>query len=287
VNHLVYLSYGQGPHVDETRFAILSAVHHDGPSPAGYQTVVITDNPAAYADFPVSTDLLTPEQIRDWPGPTGYIHRIKILALQQLMQRRPGKAVMVDGDTYFRRSPTALFERVAPGRSVMHVREGTIGHLVALGHIRQQLVQVKNNLGPAGRYDFAAGTAMWNSGVIGIDPADAGLFTDVIALNDSIRQQVPVKIAEQLAFNRVLERHTHLAESRDIVFHYHQDFMRDRFRQRLPGLMRQTASLPAVERAAALWSQRPLPPRGKQIKAAIKRPLKRFGLFQHDLETSV
>lgn len=295
MNHVVFLSYGSGPHVDETRFAILSAVHQDGPqdgsqdlsSPQGYEIVVVTDDPSAYANLGVQTELVTAAQIREWAGPVKFDHRIKICALAHVMQQRPGPAALVDGDSYFLHSPAQLFERIGPDKTIMHLCEGQIGHLVALGYNRQRLMQMSHDLGAAGRYNFSAATTMWNSGVVGLHPDSTPLFDQILALNDAIHAAVPTNVSEQLAFGSVLDRHTRLTPARDIVFHYHQDFMRNPFRHRLPELMRQTANLPPAQRAAALWPHRPLPPQVKVIKAALKRPLKRFGFFRHDLETSV
>ena len=41
---LVYLSYGQGGHVGETVFSILSAFHRAGPGPRDFGIVVYTDD---------------------------------------------------------------------------------------------------------------------------------------------------------------------------------------------------------------------------------------------------
>ena len=288
MNQLVFYSYGPGPHVAETVFAVLSAVRLDGVSPADYQVVVVTDAPDAFAGLPVAVEPVTPEQVRHWAGPANFNHRIKIGVIQHVLARRGGPVVMVDGDCYFLKSSARLFDRVGPGRSVMHVREGELGHLAALGYDRNRLAELSIDLGSAGgRYAFSLTTPMWNAGVLGIDPADAPRLDEVLALTDAVHAAVPTKVSEQLAFSVVLGRHNRVTPTRDVVFHYHQFFIRDPFRQRLPPLMRETADLPPAERAAALFPHRPVAPTGKRIKAAFKRALKPLGLFKHDLETSV
>ena len=287
MKQLVFYSYGLGPHVAETSFAVLSAIHLDGVAPAAYQIVVVTDTPEQFANLPVAVEPVTAEQVREWAGPANFNHRIKIGVIAHVLAKRGGPVVMVDGDCYFLKSPARMFERVGPGRSVMHVREGELGHLIALGYDRQRLAEMSHNLGPAGRYAFDLKTPVWNAGVLGIDPADAGRLDEVLALTDAIHAAVPTKISEQLSFSVVLGRHNRLSPTRDVVFHYHQFFIRDPFRERLPTLMRDVAHLPPAERAAALHPHRPVAPTGKKVKAAFKRALKPLGLFKHDLETSV
>ncbi len=288
MNRLVFLSYGSGPQPDEIAFAVLSAVRFDGAEPAAYRMVVVTDAPGRFAGLPVTLEAVSAEQMNAWRGPAGFGHRVKIEALRHATRDGAGKAIFVDSDVYFRRSPAELFDRIGPGRAIMHVMEGTVGHLHALGHYRHRLAALSLDLGPTmGRYDVGPDTHDWNAGVVGIDPADAPRLADVLALTDAIYAAVPSVVSEQLAFTLVLNRHTRLSPAIDVVFHYHQHFIRDAFRLGLPDLLRSTAHLPPAERAAAVYAHRPLPPLVKKLKAAFKRSLKPLGLFKHDLETSV
>jgi hypothetical protein len=287
MNHLLFYSYGHGPHVAETAFAILSAIRLDGVSPSAYQIVIATDTPDDFANLPVAIEAVTSEQVRDWAGPADFNHRVKIGVLAHVLAKRGGKVAGVDSDVYFLRSPARLFDRIGPGRSVMHVREGEIGHLIALGYERHRLAQMAHDLGSAGRYTFDLKTPVWNAGVLGVDAADAGLLDPVLALTDAIHAEVPTNISEQLAFSVVLNRHTVVRPTRDVVFHYHQSFIRDPFRFRLPALMRDAAHLPPAQRANTLYPHRPVAPVAKWLKAAVKRSLKPLGLFKYDLETSI
>ena len=287
MNQLLLLSYGVGPHVAETQSAIMSAFRHDGPVPRGYAVVVVTDMPAQFDGLPVRVEAVLPEQLRAWAGPAAFNHRIKILAVRHVMGRHGGRTVLVDGDTYFRRPPAELFDRVGPGRSLMHVREGTIGARAALGYDRHRLAGMTHDLGAVGRYEFDPRTPIWNAGVIGLDPADANRLDDVLALTDAIHAAVPTKISEQLAFSSILGRHTRLSGCRDLVYHYHPPVVRNPFRTRLPDALRDTADLPLPERALQLYDVRPTAPWSKMLKASVKRCGRVVGLFQHDLETSV
>ena len=287
-NLLTYLSYGTGPHVDETRYSILSAVHRAGANPR-FEIVVVTDEADAFANLGATILAVGAGQFRDWAGPSNFNHRIKILAMKRVMRDRNPKAVaLVDGDTFYLRSPGRLFDRIGPGRGLMHVTEGRIGQLVALGHNRHGLSEMTHDLGtPGGPYDFDQTTPMWNAGVVGLSGDDAGLLDEVVKLTDAIHRTVPTHISEQLAFSRVLGRRIEMSDCRDVVFHYHQAFIRDRFRFKLPGLLRETEGMPPADRGRSLYAERPKPPFKKVMRAAIKRRLKPLGLFKNDLETSV
>ena len=168
----------------------------------------------------------------------------------------------------------------------MHVREGEIGYLAANGYMRQRLPGLAFTVNDGDRYDLKPETPMHNAGVIGIHPDDALLVGKVLELTDAIHAAAASWLSEQVAFSCVLNRHTHVSSCRDVIFHYHEYFIRDAFRLKLPGWMRETAALSVQERAKVLHARRPRPPLKKKLKALIKRPLKRLGFHRHDLNTS-
>jgi hypothetical protein len=207
------------------------------------------------------------------------------MALTTALKTYDGPALLIDGDTYFRCSPDHLFRRITPEQSVMHVMEGYVGHLRAVGHARHRLSTLSVNVGV--EYQFAKDTPMWNSGVVGVHPARAGVLEEAVALCDALHAAAPSWISEQLAFSSVLRRHTRVRESRDVIFHYHPRDIRTPFRQMLPILMSQYGALPPFEKASALYVHRPRPSSAKRWKARAKRVAKPLGFFKHDLETSV
>ena len=165
---------------------------------------------------------------------------------------------MIDADTYFLQSPQRLFDRIGPGRTLMHIPEGAIGHLVALGHERHQLVTHRvptDNGGLQLHEDWV----MWNSGVVGVDPTDLPLVEQALKLNDAIRTTTGHKNSEQMAFTEIFRNHSQLSTSRDIVFHYFLPFLRNPFRAQLHGLLDKSQTLAASERAPFLYAHRPRP----------------------------
>jgi hypothetical protein len=282
---LMYLSYGTGPHVSEVIFSIFSCLYHLQPSDA-VRIVVYTDDPSPFEKLPVHIEQISTEQMRDWAGPKDYLHRRKIMALATALEKFATPVIMIDGDTYFRRSPEHLFTRVGVGKSLMNLREGELGYLVAQGYLRHHLPGLSFTLSDGDRYDLRAESPMHNAGVLGIHPSDAGLLKKTLELCDAIYLASSGLTSEQIAFTQVLLRHTQVASCRDVLFHYHEKFIRDPFRERLPRWLEESANLPLEERVAVMYHHRPKPPLSKKLKAAIKRPLKRLGFFRHDLQTS-
>ncbi len=287
MNTLIYLSYGQGPHVCETVFSILSALYQDNGTPTGYQIAVYTDTPQEFSGFGVAIEAITPDQMRSWAGPYNFNHRRKIVALATAMRQSKDSVVLIDSDTYFLRSPRLLFDRIAPGQSLMHISEGQIGYLLAMGPMRSRLPGKSFDLGSGNTYALTANTRMYNAGVIGLHATDAPLLDEVLNLTDMIHSAAPSWCSEQLAFTCVLSRRTCVQTCRDIVFHYTKGLLRDPFRKNLPAWMQQHSNLPLRERAATLYNLRPVTPMNKKIKAALKRTMKPLGLFRHDAETSI
>jgi hypothetical protein len=161
---VVYLSYGQGAHVDENIYSILTLFRFLSPQDRRWRVVVYTDDPAPFRGLPVTIEPLGPAVLADWAGPFGYGHRRKTMCILDALQRFRRPLMFVDGDTWFRRHPRSILDRVEPGRAFLHLRERRL------------------RLDPAWRdwsapadmsADMPADPVMWNSGVVAVHPADA------------------------------------------------------------------------------------------------------------------
>lgn len=275
---LLYLSYGVGPHVQEIIFSILSFHHLSGPKD-DIAVVVYTDTPDAFGGLGVEIEVLDPSLLTAWLGGSTYIHRRKLACMIDAVQRRPGKVVFVDGDTYFRRSPHLLFDRVGPGRCCMHLLEIRLRESSSKAH-RDLADIVRDHRFVDGRGDavsFAANPVMWNSGVIGVHSDDAARLDDALVLLDQLWAVIrSVHTVEQFAVGCFLER-LDLQATDDVVFHYWPLPLRDPFRKLLPDILRAGLQLPVAERAAFSYAARPRPSAGMRLKMAIKRCLQRAG----------
>ena len=283
MGNLVYVSYGSGPHVQEVRFSILSALRFRGGWPSDDRLLIYTDTPADFQGLGATIHPLTPEQLAAWTGPGGYHYRRKIVVLSTALRTYDGPSVLVDGDTYFLKPPGTLFSRIKPGQSLMHLLEGRTGSLDVL----KPMSFVGKSFALNGETFEAGGDLpMWNSGVVGVHPADVGAVDQTAELCDVLQRESPSRISEQLAFAMVLGRRTRIVGCRDVVYHYYAKELRRPLHAALPRLVEQHRHLPLSEQARALYRHRPATSPRVQLKQAIKRAARPFGFFAHDFDRS-
>jgi len=289
MKNLVYLSYGPGLHEQEITFSILSAYHWLGVGDPDMRIVIYTDRPETFSTLKVATVVLDASTLKEWAGPAGFGHRRKILALRDALQRFDGPSAILDGDTYFRRSPWKLFDRIGPGRAVMHLREGSMDFLP--GPVHGELVSLLRDGGPwadlsGAALSISASAPMWNSGVIGADPSDVRLLDESIHLTDQLSSRSKLHTLEQFALGTVLGRETRLREVGDIVFHYWDRSYRDPFHRLLPELLKRTATMPLAGRARHCYAYRPRPSLRRRARLLCNRWLRRIGLLPPIMRSS-
>lgn len=247
---LLYLLYGDDPRFwEQARYSILTAL---GQGSEGYSILVATDHPERAEGWPVSVWSFDAEQLATWAGPAAYLHRSKNRAMAAVMDAHPEQVVcLVDSDTWFMASPEGLFQRVGPGRSLLHASEGPLGE----GH--PQIVERWRAHGSAPA-DVEALT-MLNSGVVGLHPADRGLLDIALARVDAIYAATQVFNAEQLGLGLVLTERTEVSFADDLVRHY---WGRDRpfLQVEIARFLRQSGGLSVEARARAAVAHTPRVP---------------------------
>lgn len=277
---LVYLSYGTGPHVDEIIYSILSVHHWIGPAESGIEIIVYTDSPAAFVGLGATIVELDDATLREWAGRMNYAHRRKPEAMRDALARTGGRVAMIDGDTWFRQSPAALFDRIAPGRGILHICEYRLGdHDDPQSQSFAAMLAEREWRDLSGR-PIATGNnpAMWNSGVIGVHSSDAGLIDEALHLLDQLAEAAPgTHYIEQFAVGHCLAP-LQLAEAADTVFHYWPPHLRDPFKHRLAAVLAEGQGMPLHERAHRAFSARPRASIAAQAKMALKTLLFRLGV---------
>ncbi len=257
---LVYLSYGGDPvQIAETTFGILSAARLVEPAD-GIRILLYTDDPRSYDDLPADVRPVSPGELATWSGADGYQHRRKAAVVRDALASSGGSVAFVDADTWFRRHPTDLFERIAPGRSVLHIPEGPLRtspwppHRALAAHLDTQEYQ-----DTAGRPTRVRGDAVvWNSGVIGMDAGDVQAVDEALHLIDQIwAGHRGNKTVEQVAMSHQLVERTVVQGASDVVYHYWPDQVRRPFHPVLLRELERTRGLPPAERAEVLHRIRP------------------------------
>lgn len=212
---LIYLVYGANTYHQEAVFSIASALAGLRETPGeGLDIQVFTDNPAPYQRLPVRVRELDEDTRKTWIAPHGYHFRAKHVVMQQVLQESE-RALLIDTDTFFHCSPLELFRRIEPGTLLCN----------AFG------LQYGSNK-EAGLYQTLAGVLrqrnladdqmpLLNSGVIGLDRADAGILEQSIALMDEFYPLAQgAYTLEEFCLSVAAYRTTQVRECPDLIHHY-------------------------------------------------------------------
>lgn len=281
MNTLLYISYGRGPHEKEVEYSILSAQRWS-PSGSRYRVLVLTDHPNSFAGVDAQVKFIAPQQWKEWSGPANFPHRRKILALQHAMSISDGAVILLDGDTWLRAPAECLFDRVASGSALMHIREGRVCEidtplLKSVHHLLQQTALTDSQ---GTHYKIPTDAYMWNAGVIGLHPDNIDLLAEVLTLTDQLCERSNLHILEQLAFSYTLSQRTLLREADDLVFHYWPPYLHAPFRHRITNIFANAERLQGQERLEYLFANRPQPTWSRRGKVLLKRCAQLLGLIR-------
>ena len=232
MNTLVYLLYGAHREYQiELTYSVLSALHWAGDRCSDLRIALVTDEANRRTDLPVENIVFSPAEFAGWTRDGLYRHEAKIHVVIEALNLFKGKVALIDTDTYFLRDPRALFDRIAPGSSVMHAYEGTLGNDRLLSPI------LRTATCDSSAYPISAATRLFNSGVIGIDYTDRAIVDDILPMVGRLYSVYPAFNIEQFACSVVLDRRTSLADGADLIRHYfghERGFIRARIAESFP-----------------------------------------------------
>ncbi|QPN45949.1 hypothetical protein I5S86_03325 [Priestia aryabhattai] len=254
---LVYLAFGPATYHQEACFSIVSALAHLGTAAGEAMDIqVYTDNPEPYGKLPVTVHLLDEATRKAWNEPHGYHFRSKHVVLRQVLQQH-SQAVLIDTDTFFRKSPLNLFQRVKAGSLLCNAIGGRYG-------ANQQCLLYQNLQNILQARGLADGQMpMVNSGVIGLTAEDAGILDHSIAMMDEFHPLVRTAYTlEEFCLAVAAYRKLALAECTDIIHHYWS--RKAQFRAKIQAWLRKHADQPLSTAALAdvllVNDQLPRPP---------------------------
>ncbi len=258
MKNIVYAMFSPGLFSQEITYSLHSVYRYLPPERSDYRFIIFCPAPHEFDGLRADVQQYDPRQLREWAGSHNFRWRIKLKTLEHILQKYGEPVVLLDGDTYFRKSPDRLFERIRPGEAVLHMREGRVCDLEdQIHHELTRLLSSGNICDPLTKSRVLPTNAMWNAGVVGLHPADLPVLKNVIALTDRIVAEEPVITAEQFALSYCLARQTKLRASDDLVFHYWAMQYRRPFRAVMAELLPGTAGLPEAERVERLYAVRP------------------------------
>lgn len=242
---LIYFCYGSQATYDQTIFSILTVLLHAGDR-RDFAIAVYCDRPAAFAALPVETVPTDAALLDRYLGDSDYIHRRKTMVVIDALERFGGKVVFLDSDTYATASPARLFDRIGREAACFHIREGLIRSTGTPfdAALLAQLTAQPPHLRSGERVQVDRRTAMWNTGVVGVEASHLGLMHDALALSDAIWAGADpdgpygrkIHHAEQFAMGHVF-RHCRLREADDIIHHYWRTDDKAAFAAILPDLV--------------------------------------------------
>lgn len=205
---LIYLAFGADTYRTEAVFSIASALKHSAiaAQDRAFDIQVFTDNPAEFDQLPVITHSIADS----WRGPHDYHFRIKHAVLQQVLSKHT-IALLIDTDTFFKTSPTSLFERI-PANGLLC---NTIGvSLQDLG--LQELLAAAKNIQPV-----IDTPLQLNSGVIGLTKKNVDVLDRSITLMDELQPAFRhIYTLEERCLAMAVTREMRLTECPDLIHHY-------------------------------------------------------------------
>ena len=211
------LAYGSQNSIHrQDSMLVLSLLAH---APQPREIVVITDRPDRYAWFAdlLRIRVLVPGELQTWRGEHPFSMRQKILAARQVVPRE-GALALLDADTLANADLQPFVDGLEVGDLFMHKREFDLGASLRAGN-RKLWRQLDGKT--FDRWQFRAGDAMWNSGVLALPAASAGLLDDALALYDAMAAAGIRHFAtEQLVVGLVFSRTGRLRSADQWFTHY-------------------------------------------------------------------
>ena len=218
--HLTLLTFGADLRNHyQANFCVLTFLK-ENPSVATVD--VFTDQPelCAHLGDRVVTTPVDERLLSEWKGEHGFFWRVKIKALETLVERYGDEPVLyVDADTFLTGDLDGLRERLSGGGALMHENEGK------LSEIRPKTTtmmwkQVKDRT--FGGIRMTDDLCMWNAGVVGL-PGQRNGEAVRLALricDEMCAAAVTPRLIEQFALSVALDALYEVRPARPWIGHY-------------------------------------------------------------------
>lgn len=226
---LVTQSFGNEAEYKRAVFCLASFYAHCSSKSICY---LFTDNPDYFRkyfhDFPIRYFLLTPDKIKRMRGSIDFLHRMKIVLIEESFEQTNDNLLYVDSDTFFLKDPSSTIAKVSPATSIMHLPEYSFESmnrwmLPAGVPFRAYVNYITDNSFkmPDGSelrvniHDFS-----WNAGVMMFHTSHRKYIPEVYILTDATYPATHNHACEQYAFSIVMQRHTQVERCDDVSYHY-------------------------------------------------------------------
>lgn len=215
---LQYLSYGSNRlyHLELT-YSVLSAHQYLLRHPSDIRIVLVADEQNVRPDLPVENIVVPAETLHRWQLNGTYNHAMQGNSLRHVVRLYGVPTILIDSDTVLRDHPRRLFERVAPGATLLNAREGKVRDLREWPEIDRIATALGGN---AAGLPITPDTVMYNSGVMGVHPQDVELIDHVMQATEAMRAHSSLFTCNQISASMVFESQSTLSTCEDLVLHY-------------------------------------------------------------------
>ncbi|HYC30617.1 MAG TPA: hypothetical protein VEB42_17395 [Chitinophagaceae bacterium] len=227
MNYITYLAHGNIGYINECRFSLLKFLQvYNLYPPADLGVIIYTDQPQAFENFipffksfhlePINQSILT-----TWIEGTNYVHRAKTKMIQDALTKHPGNLIFFDTDTYVTGPIEDMWSDIDQGIVYMHLKEGIIDRKVNKYFYKWDRFLERASIRYGTKsFVYDKNFAIWNSGVMGLSVNHLPVLDDVLLLIDSIHQQFPKHITEQVAVSYCFGEAYTIKASECKVAHY-------------------------------------------------------------------
>ena len=272
------LAYGTRDSLHVEAFgSLLSILAH---APADADAVILTDRPERYRWFGdlVTVHALSAETLNAWQGPGRDRYRPKIEALRHLASPGDAHVVLLDTDTFARRSLEPFVDRLEAGSFLLHTREYSLSSPPR----KRDRSLTRDVLGRSWNGLRAKpDAAMWNGGVIGCSRSHLAVLDQLPGVFDALRAGCRHFAVEQLTYSVVFASAGRIEEASPWFDHYWANrvfFQKAIERDLLATFMERIPPAEAAERVRAHPIVGPLDGRLPKWRTSVSRWLARTGI---------
>jgi heptosyltransferase-3 len=220
---ILYIVYGNNiAYYDGAKFSLLTFMNwvtNEDP----IEIVVLTDNPDEFKIYPIEVFPISSKQMDEWSLNGKYHFRIKNRGMAYIMDKLQlkdnDKILFFDTDTYFHKSPLALFDFINPHQAVFYLNEGLIydrkRFKVYVDNLEGRSIKIDNEV-----YELSKDSAMWGSLMVGIMPNMRYSLEWADKLMQAFHDIVPAHTIEPFSLAEALLRKYEIVEGKKYVSLY-------------------------------------------------------------------
>lgn len=220
---IVYLAHGGNKYLKQAVYSLLTLLWWLDNSDSDIHVIVYTDAPEHFPRHRcITIRELDAAEIRLLKGSHGYVHRVKLAILDEVVKLGDGPVIFVDCDTKWIRCPSNAFRVLESDAATffMHDYEGELSP----GFFPSYLDALVQRPELSDRFNISPPWRVWNSGTIGIPPGHPQFFAEALGFTDQLIGTVRHENwVEQLAVSVMAGREFRVQPFSEYLLHFWKD----------------------------------------------------------------